>query len=88
MIIDGGFSRAYHATTGISGYTLIYNSQGLRLVAHEAFTSTEDVIEKEIDVYSSTVITEMSRQRERVYDTEKGKRSREKIKDLEELLHA
>ncbi|MDO4975922.1 MAG: fructose-1,6-bisphosphatase [Eubacteriales bacterium] len=88
MIIDGGFARAYHSTTGISGYTLIYNSRGLRLVAHEAFTSTEDVIEKEIDVYSSTVITELSRKRERVFDTENGKKSREKIKDLEELLLA
>jgi len=88
MIIDGGFSRAYHKTTGISGYTLIYNSYGLRLVAHEAFTSTEDVIEKEIDVHSSTVIRELSSVRERVYDTENGKKFREKIKDLEELLQA
>ncbi len=88
MIIDGGFSKAYHKTTGISGYTLIYNSYGLRLVAHEAFTSTEDVIEKEIDVHSSTVIRELNSVRERVYDTENGKKFREKIKDLEELLLA
>lgn len=88
MIIDGGFSKAYHKTTGISGYTLIYNSQGLRLVAHEAFTSTEEAIAKELDVLSSTVITEMSRRRETVSDTENGKKSREKIKDLEDLLHA
>ena len=44
MIIDGGFSKAYRGTTGIAGYTLIYNSRGLRLVSHETFTSTEDVI--------------------------------------------
>ncbi len=54
---------------GIAGYTLIYNSRGLRLVSHETFTSAEDVIEKEIDVHSDTVIREVSAQRERVIDT-------------------
>ncbi len=88
MIIDGGFSKAYHSTTGIAGYTLIYNSRGLRLVAHDAFTSTEDAIANEIDVHSSTVITELSRKRETVADTENGKRIREKIADLEDLLQA
>ena len=65
MIIDGGFSKAYRGTTGIAGYTLIYNSRGLRLVSHETFTSTEDVIEKEIDVHSDTVIREISAQERR-----------------------
>lgn len=88
MIIDGGFSRAYRKTTGIAGYTLIYNSYGLRLVSHNTFTSTEDVIENEIDVHSDTVITEISKHRERVRDTESGKKIKEKIQDLEELLHA
>ncbi len=88
MIIDGGFSRAYQGTTGIAGYTLIYNSHGLRLVAHSKFTSTEDVIENETDVYSDTVIREVSQHRERIGDTENGKEIRERIKDLEQLLHA
>ena len=88
MIIDGGFSKAYRGQTGIAGYTLIYNSRGLRLVSHETFTSTEDMIEKEKDVFSDTVIMEFSKHREQVADTENGKQIREKIKDLEELLHA
>ncbi len=88
MIIDGGFSKAYRSTTGIAGYTLIYNSHGLRLVSHKTFTSTEDVIENEIDVHSDTVIMETLKHRERVGDTENGRQIREKIKDLEELLHA
>ena len=88
MIIDGGFSKAYRGTTGIAGYTLIYNSRGLRLVSHETFTSTEDVIEKEIDVHSDTVIREVSAQRERVLDTETGRQLKEQINDLEKLLHA
>lgn len=88
MIIDGGFSKAYRGQTGIAGYTLIYNSRGLRLVSHEKFTSTEDVIENEKDVFSDTVIMEASKHRERVGDTDNGKEIREKIADLEQLLHA
>lgn len=88
MIIDGGFSKAYRGETGIAGYTLIYNSRGLRLVSHEKFTSTEDVIENEKDVFSDTVIMEASKHRERVGDTDNGKEIREKIADLEKLLHA
>ena len=85
MIIDGGFSKAYRGTTGIAGYTLIYNSRGLRLVSHETFTSTEDVIE---NVHSDTVIREISAQREKVGDTETGRQLKEQISDLEKLLHA
>ncbi|MBR0382466.1 MAG: fructose-1,6-bisphosphatase [Eubacterium sp.] len=88
MIIDGGFSRAYQKTTGIAGYTLIYNSRGLRLVSHEAFTSKEDIIENEKDIHSSTVIREFSAHRERVRDTDEGRQMVETIEDLEELLKA
>ena len=88
MIIDGGFSRAYQGTTGIAGYTLIYNSKGLRLVAHEAFTSMDDIIEKEIDVHSSEVIREFNRNRLQIRDTDEGKKIVDNIKDLEDLLHA
>ena len=41
LIIDGGFSKAYQPKTGIAGYTLIYNSYGLVLAAHEPFESVE-----------------------------------------------
>ena len=88
MIIDGGFSKAYQPTTGIAGYTLIYNSRGLRLVSHEPFTSMEDVIEKESDVHQSEVIRDFTARRQRVADTDEGEEIREKIEDLEELLHA
>ncbi|MEE1229078.1 MAG: fructose-1,6-bisphosphatase [Lachnospiraceae bacterium] len=88
MIIDGGFSKAYRPKTGIAGYTLIYNSHGLRLVSHDTFTSTEDVIEKESDVHEQTVVSELSQHRERVGDTESGREIKEKIHDLEDLLYA
>ena len=87
MIIDGGFSKAYRGTTGIAGYTLIYNSRGLRLVSHETFTSTEDAIIKETDLHSFTRIVEKV-ERKRINDTDIGKELREQIEDLEKLLEA
>lgn len=88
LIIDGGFSKAYHTTTGIAGYTLVYNSYGLRLVSHEPFTSTEEVIENETDIHSDTVLVERVAKRKKVADTDSGKVIEEKIEELELLLRA
>ena len=60
MVIDGGFSQAYHLETGIAGYTLVYHSRGFQLVQHEPFTSTEDAIIRGTDIKSTTQIVEMS----------------------------
>ena len=88
MVIDGGFSKAYQSKTGIAGYTLVYNSHGMRLVAHEPFKSTEDAILQETDVFSDSVIVETSAFRLRVADTDTGYELRESIYQLEELLRA
>lgn len=88
LIIDGGFAKAYQPKTGIAGYTLIYNSYGLRLVAHEPFESTEDAIVKESDIHSDTILVERAVKRSLVGDTDNGIELKEKIKDLEELLKA
>lgn len=88
MVIDGGFSQAYHKETGIAGYTLVYHSRGFQLVQHEPFTSTADAIEKGTDIKSTTQIVEMSAHRMLVADTDKGEELRQQIADLEELLHA
>ena len=56
MIIDGGFSKAYQKETGIAGYTLVYNSYGLLLVAHEPFESAEAAIEKGSDIHSENMV--------------------------------
>lgn len=58
LIIDGGFSKAYQKKTGIAGYTLVCNSRGMRLVAHEPFESTEAAIIKESDIFSDSVVVE------------------------------
>lgn len=88
LVIDGGFSKAYQKETGIAGYTLIYNSYGLLLVAHEPFESTEAAIEKESDIHSENKIVKRVVERRLVGDTDAGKELKEQIKDLEELLEA
>ena len=88
MVIDGGFSKAYHNETGIAGYTLVYHSRGFQLVQHEPFTSTEDAIQRGTDIKSTTQIVEMSNRRMLVADTDIGVELRKKIDDLEELLFA
>ena len=88
MVIDGGFSQAYHKETGIAGYTLVYHSRGFQLVQHEPFTSQADAIQKGTDIKSTTQIVEMSAHRMLVADTDKGKELKQQIADLEELLYA
>ena len=88
MVIDGDFSKAYQKETGIAGYTLIYNSYGLRLVAHEPFESTEAAIAKENDIHSETMVVQRVYDRYLVGDTDAGRELREQIADLERLLAA
>lgn len=88
MVIDGGFAKAYHDTTGIAGYTLVYHSRGFQLVQHAPFTSTEEAILNGTDIRSTTQIVEMMGQREMVSDTDMGRKLREQIADLEKLLTA
>src|SRR3712207_5788083 len=88
MVIDGGFSQAYHKETGIAGYTLVYHSRGFQLVQHEPFTNTADAIQRGTDIKSTTVIVEMSTHRMLVADTDKGTELRQQVSDLQELLYA
>lgn len=88
MVIDGGFSEAYHKETGIAGYTLVYHSRGFQLVQHEPFTSAADAIQRGTDIKSTTQIVEMSTHRMLVADTDKGTELRAQIADLKKLLYA
>lgn len=88
MVIDGGFSEAYHHETGIAGYTLVYHSRGFELVQHEPFMSTTEAIQKGTDIKSSTQLVELSDHRMLVADTDKGDELRSQIEDLRQLLYA
>ncbi len=88
LVIDGGFSRAYQKETGIAGYTLIYNSHGMILAAHDPFESTEAAIEKENDIHAKSVAVRRMAERKLVGDTDIGRELKEQIKDLEKLLYS
>ena len=88
LVIDGGLSRAYQSVTGIAGYTLIFNSHALLLVAHQPFESTTRAITEEQDIHSvQTTVGQMPR-RLRISDTDQGARLRERIDDLSGLIDA
>ncbi len=88
LVIDGGFSKAYQKATGIAGYTLIYNSHGLVLAAHEPFESREAAVEKESDIHSTSMIIKQVVDRKMVRDTDDGKVMQERIEDLQHLVKA
>jgi fructose-1,6-bisphosphatase-3 len=88
IVIDGGFAKAYQAKTGIAGYTLIYNSYGLLLTAHQSFESTQKAIENEEDIHSTTKILEQTTEPIRVKDLDSGRYIQSRIDDLKQLLKA
>ncbi|MBC1886793.1 fructose-1,6-bisphosphatase [Listeria booriae] len=88
LVIDGGFSPAYQKTTGLAGYTLLYNSFGLQLVSHQPFTSTEDAITQETDILSTRQVIETETERKLVRDTDIGKELLQQIDELKCLLSA
>lgn len=88
IVIDGGFSRAYQKDTGIAGYTLISNSRGLLLAAHQPFESTQKAISEEIDIDTRTEIIHAYPHRMQVKDTDRGREIQDKIEDLDALLRA
>ena len=88
LIIDGGVSKAYQSKTGVAGDTLIYNSYGLLLAAHEPFESVEKAVQDGSDIHSHMMLVHHSNRRITVSDTDIGEEIRENIEDLEKLLRA
>ncbi len=86
LVIDGGFCKDYHRKTGIAGYTLIFNSHGLRIKAHQPFESIDRALEDNMDIVSSSQLIETEKNRIMVKDTDNGRRIMEEIDDLYELL--
>ncbi|MFI3266022.1 MAG: fructose-1,6-bisphosphatase [Rikenellaceae bacterium] len=88
LVIDGGFSKAYQSTTGIAGYTLIYNSHGLLLVQHEPFESRQNAIDEGVDIISTRSVLEFKTRRMMVRDTDIGRELKGQIDELEKLVYA
>lgn len=88
MVIDGGFSRAYQSSTGIAGYTLIFNSQGMHIVKLSPFTSAASAVVNHDDIDSVTVVNSSASHRMRVRDTDNGRLIQGQVDDLADLLRA
>ena len=88
IVIDGGFAKTYRRRTGIAGYTLIYNSYGLALNAHEPFVSPEVAVREEMDIVSRREAVEWLEKRLLVADTDNGEKIRKEIDDLKQLIQA
>ena len=88
IVIDGGFCKAYQPTSGIAGYTLIYNSRSLRIVAHQPFVGRERAIRENYDISSSTTLFERMESRQKVLETDIGRDVQKRIDDLRLLLAA
>ncbi|MBQ6205970.1 MAG: fructose-bisphosphatase class III, partial [Oscillospiraceae bacterium] len=88
IVIDGGFCKAYQPTSGIAGYTLVYNSRGYRIIAHQPFAGREKAITENFDIANATDIFERLESREKVSQTDEGRRLQTRIDDLRRLLEA
>ena len=88
VVIDGGFCRAYQGQTGIAGYTMFFNSWGMRIAAHEPFTTIEDAVRHDRDITSHTHIVEEFQKRVMVSDIDTGVELEGRIADLRKLLDA
>ncbi|MFT5617390.1 MAG: fructose-1,6-bisphosphatase-3 [Arenicella sp.] len=88
LVIDGGFAKAYQEKTGIAGYTLISDSEGLQLVSHESFESAQKAVLEEVDIHSSETILETPANPITIKETDLGKEIEARVKDLEMLLQA
>ena len=86
IVIDGGFCEGYHAATGIAGYTLIYNSHGMKIKEHHPFMSINMAINSNRDIESESQVVYVEKQRVFVKDTDNGKQIAEEINDLMNLL--
>jgi fructose-1,6-bisphosphatase III len=85
IVIDGGFSKAYQSTTGIAGYTLLYNSFGMQLVAHKHFNSKEEVLLNGTDVLSIKRVVDKELKRKKVRETNVGEKLLQEISILNSL---
>ena len=88
IVIDGGFSKAYQATSGIAGYTLIFSSRHFRIVSHQPFAGKYSAIHNNSDIDNDSVIFEKMETRMKVAETDEGRVLQEQVNDLMDLLEA
>ena len=88
LVIDGGFCKAYQPTTGIAGYTLIYNSGVMRIVSHQPFCGHKLAVEQDMDIASSSQVFERMETRVKISETDIGRTLQSQADDLRRLVEA
>ena len=88
IVIDGGFCKAYQPTSGIAGYTLIFNSRNLRIVSHEPFEGRRKAIHENHDIANESIIFEKMQSRMKISQTDQGRELQVRVDDLKMLLDA
>jgi len=88
IVIDGGICKAYQKVTGIAGYTLIYNSHGMKIIGHQMFTSKAEAVKDNADIIHSKEYLHPITKRLAVSDTDQGAKIQKNMDDLWLLLRA
>ena len=88
LVIDGGFSRAYQPTSGIAGYTLIFNSRNFRMVSHQPFAGHKEALRCNRDIENDSIVFEKLQTRMKVAQTDEGEDLRAQVDDLVRLMEA
>ena len=88
IVIDGGFCKAYQPTSGIAGYTLIFNSHNIRIVSHQPFAGRRDAVQNDHDIANNSLIFEHMESRLKVSETDQGRELQARVDDLHKLLQA
>ena len=88
LVIDGGFCKAYHAKTGIAGYTLIASAHGMRIKAHRPFQGVAYALVNNADIESDDDSFELEDKPLKIANTDIGASIKERINSLYALLFA
>ena len=88
IVIDGGFCKAYQPTSGIAGYTLIFNSYNIRIVSHQPFPGRNEALFNNYDIANSSMIFERMDSRMKISETDNGRILQAQEDDLRRLLLA
>ena len=88
IVIDGGFCKAYQPTSGIAGYTLVFNAEHYRIVSHQPFAGKEKALDENSDIDCTPMVFEPMEQKLKVRDSDIGKELEGQIADLKALLQA
>ena len=83
FVIDGGIAKSYRPTTGIAGYTLIYNSTVIKLAEHQPIM---DATGRHVTTRTVTRVVEQMPHQIMMDETDTGREYQEKIGHLESLI--